>query len=248
MPTSVPTRPAFAGMKRLFSALLGLLPSQCALCRAWPNAVLCSACLDQFAVAVPRCRRCALAVPPGQPICGGCVRDPPPLAECVAACDYEWPWSACVSRFKFAGEAGWATPLAAVLQRHPRATHLIDTADLVLPMPLSLERLRERGFNQSLELARRLAPGRSNPHVLLRPIHTPPQSGLSRADRLRNLRGAFAVAPDLADAVRGRRVLLIDDVMTTGASLSAAAQVLRQVGATQVTGLVLARTPQPGWT
>lgn len=245
MPSSAPTRLRLPAA-RLFSALLDLLPSQCALCRAWPDEVLCRACLDQFAVPVPRCRHCALAVPPGQPVCGACLRDPPPLDECVAACDYDWPWSACVSRFKFAGEAGWAAPLAAVLRRHPRAADLIDAADLVLPMPLSQERLRERGFNQSLELARRLAPGRCNAHVLLRPVHTPPQSGLSRADRLRNLRGAFAVEPARAHGLRGRAVLLVDDVMTTGASLSAAARVLRQAGAAQVTALVLARTPAPG--
>ncbi|WP_295380665.1 ComF family protein [uncultured Pseudacidovorax sp.] len=245
MPTSAPTRLRLPAA-RLFSALLGLLPSQCALCRAWPDEVLCRACLDQFAVPVPRCRHCALTVPPGQPVCGACLRDPPPLDECVAACDYDWPWSACVSRFKFAGEAGWAAPLAAVLRRHPRAADLIDAADLVLPMPLSQERLRERGFNQSLELARRLAPGRCNAQVLLRPVHTPPQSGLSRADRLRNLRGAFAVEPARAHGLRGRAVLLVDDVMTTGASLSAAARVLRQAGAAQVTALVLARTPAPG--
>ncbi|MBP6894954.1 MAG: ComF family protein [Gammaproteobacteria bacterium] len=245
MPTSAPTRLRLPAA-RLFSALLDLLPSQCALCRAWPDEVLCRACLDQFAVPVPRCRHCALAVPPGQPVCGACLRDPPPLDECVAACDYDWPWSACVSRFKFAGEAGWAAPLAAVLRRHPRAADLIDAADLVLPMPLSQERLRERGFNQSLELARRLAPGRCNAHVLLRPVHTLPQSGLSRADRLRNLRGAFAVEPARAHGLRGRAVLLVDDVMTTGASLSAAARVLRQAGAAQVTALVLARTPAPG--
>lgn len=245
MPTSAPTR-LHSPAVRLFSALLGLLPSQCALCRAWPGEVLCGTCLDQFAVPVPRCVRCAIAVPPGQPTCGACLRDPPSLDECVAASDYDWPWSACIARFKFGGEAGWAAPLAAVLARHPRTPHLLDTADLVLPMPLSAERLRERGFNQSLELARRLAPGRCDAHLLLRPVHTSPQAGLSRHDRLRNLRGVFAVAPSSASAVRGRTVLLVDDVMTTGASLAAAAQVLRQVGAARVNALVLARTPAPG--
>ncbi|HZF85986.1 MAG TPA: phosphoribosyltransferase family protein, partial [Burkholderiaceae bacterium] len=111
--------------------------------------------------------------------------------------------------------------------------------------PLHVQRLRERGFNQALELARRLAPGRCDPALLLRLRDTPSQAGLPRAQRLRNLRGAFALEPLRRAEVDGRRVLLVDDVMTTGASLAAAAQVLREAGARQVDALVLARTPAP---
>ena len=99
----------------------------------------------------------------------------------------------------------------------------LEQCDLVLPMPLAPARLRERGFNQALELARRLAPGKTDATLLLRTRDTPPQSGLARAERLRNLRGAFALEPLRADAVRGRRIVLVDDVMTSGASLFAAA-------------------------
>ena len=118
----------------------------------------------------------------------------------------------------------------------------IEQCDLVLPMPLSTQRLRQRGFNQAHELARRLSPDKTDATLLLRTRDTLAQSTLPRADRLRNLIGAFALEPLRPDAVRGRRLVLIDDVMTSGASLFAAATVLRTAGASHVTAVVLART------
>ncbi|MFT4268811.1 MAG: phosphoribosyltransferase family protein, partial [Xenophilus sp.] len=215
----------------------------CALCRAWPARPLCDACTARFAAPAPRCRTCALRVPAGIERCGECLRHPPALDTCLAACDYAWPWPGCIERFKFQGEPGWAGPLAALMLAAPGAAALIAQAERVLPMPLHPRRLRERGFNQALALARRLAPARCDATLLLRLRDTPPQSGLTRARRLRNLRGAFAVEPLRAGLVHGRRILLVDDVMTTGASLAAAAQALREAGAARVDALVLARTP-----
>lgn len=112
----------------------------------------------------------------------------------------------------------------------------------MLPLPLSRERLRQRGFNQALELARQLAPGKTRSDVLLRLRDTPAQSALPREARLRNVRGAFGVADGQVRTVAGQHVLLVDDVMTSGATLSGAAQALRAAGAARVTALVLART------
>ena len=118
----------------------------------------------------------------------------------------------------------------------------LDAADRVLAVPLSTERLRERGFNQSALLARQLAGTKVDCHTLLRLHATEAQSGLPRAQRLRNLRGAFAVEPARAASLRGQRVVLIDDVMTTGATLHAATLALREAGVAHVTATVLART------
>ena len=239
---SMPLLAAAHGLARRAGAGLGALPSQCAVCHAWPSRALCDACVGRFAQPVPRCRTCALRVPESETQCGECLRHPPPLDLCLAACDYDWPWTDCISRFKFEGQAGWATPLALLMHSMPWAEQALESADRVLPMPLFPRRLRERGFNQSLELARRLAPGRVDAQLLLRLRDTPAQSGLNRAQRLHNLRGAFAPAPLRTHEVRGARLLLIDDVMTTGASLSSAAQALRDAGAAGVSALVLART------
>lgn len=230
------------GLAQRAGGWLGALPSQCAVCRAWPARALCEACVTRFAQPAPRCRTCALRVPPGVTQCGECLRHPPPLSLCLAACDYDWPWNDCIARFKFEGEAGWAAPLALLMRGMPLARQALDEAQRVLPMPLFRARLQARGFNQSLALARQLAPDRCDAALLLRLRDTPAQSGLRRAQRLHNLRGAFALAPLRAAEVRGQRLLLVDDVMTTGASLFSAAQVLRDAGAAQVTALVLART------
>jgi ComF family protein len=177
--------------------------------------------------------------------CVDCVLHPPPLDACLAACPYAWPWPETIAEFKFRGDAGKAAPLSTLLRSAPWVEPAIERADLVLPMPLAPARLRERGFNQAHELARRLAPRKTDATLLLRIRETSAQSGLKRAERLRNLHGAFALEPLRATAVRDRRVVLVDDVMTSGASLFAAAQVLRAGGAAHITAVVLARTELP---
>lgn len=220
---------------------------QCAVCRRWPARPLCDACVDRFAQPVPRCATCALplaGVTGGAARCGACLRQPPPLDRCIAAVTWAYPWSACVARYKFAGQAGWAATLASLTRNAPWVEPALDEADALIPMPLSAQRLRERGFNQALELSRRLSPAKTDPRTLLRIRDTVPQRALDRAGRLRNVHGAFAVEPSRAGRVRGRRLLLVDDVMTSGASLHAAAAALRQAGAAQVSALVFARTDE----
>jgi len=234
-----------SGPAALFTSLLARLPSQCAVCRAWPSRPVCDACVARFAPPVPRCSGCALRLPEGVGRCGECVKSPPPLDACFAACTYAWPWPDAIAAFKFRGEAGWAGPFATLLRSAPWVEPALEACDIVLPMPLAPGRLRERGFNQSHELARRLASSKADAGLLLRTRETPAQSGLSRADRLRNLRGAFAVEPLRAHELRGRRIVLVDDVMTSGASLFAAAGALREAGAAHVTAIVLARTDPP---
>lgn len=173
--------------------------------------------------------------------CGACVREPPPLDGCVAAVSYTFPWAGLIVAFKFQAQPGHATLLAAVLRHAPWVEPALDHAERVLPMPLSAQRLRTRGFNQAHELARRLAPDKTDPSLLLRIRDTAPQSALSRTARLRNVRHAFAVDPLRVGQLAGRRVVLVDDVMTSGASVFAAAAALRQAGAAHVTALVLAR-------
>ncbi|MBK6615633.1 ComF family protein [Ottowia sp.] len=220
-------------------------PSQCLICRAWPAQPVCRACAARFAPPGTRCESCALPVPAGVARCGACLREPPPLDLCLAAVPYQWPWTGCIARLKFHQDAGLAAPLADLLTRAPGVADALALADLVLPMPLSPERLAERGYNPSVLLARRLAPARCRIDLLVRTRHTPPQRGLARADRLRNVRGAFSVDPLRAHELHERRVALVDDVMTTGASLHEAARALRDAGARHVVALAFARTDEP---
>jgi predicted amidophosphoribosyltransferase len=143
---------------RPLTSLLARLPSQCEVCRAWPSRRVCDACVARFAPPAARCGSCALPVPEGVIRCGECVGDPPPLDACLAACTYAWPWPDCIAQFKFRGEAGWAGPLATLMRSVPWVEPALEQCDNVLPMPMAPARLRERGFNQALELARRPRP------------------------------------------------------------------------------------------
>lgn len=147
-----------------------------------------------------------------------------------------------VGRFKFGGEAGWAGTFADLLLRDAMVQDALGAARWVVAMPLSRERLAQRGFNQAHELARRLAPAKTDAGLALRVRDTAAQADLDHDGRQANVRRAFALEPARASSVRGGHVLLVDDVMTTGASLFALAQVFREAGAAAVTGVVFART------
>ncbi len=123
----------------------------------------------------------------------------------------------------------------------PQIQQLLAQTDCVIPVPLSAGRLRERGFNQSALLARQLSFELVNEKVLWRLRHTPPQSGLDRSTRLNNLLHSMAVNPLMQNAVRHRRILLVDDVLTTGSTLNVCTQTLLSAGAKQVSCAVLAR-------
>jgi ComF family protein len=233
----------------LTALLTAHLPARCEVCRTWPARPVCDSCAQRFATPVARCIRCACRLPQGlstagqgPTTCTECLRAPPPLDACHAALSYAFPWPDLIARFKFQGEPGWARTFAAIMRAVPGVAQVLQAADRVLPLPLGPRRLAERGYNQAHELARRLAPGREDARSLLRARDTAPQSTLGHDDRLANVRSAFVVDPSRAAALRGAHLLLVDDVMTSGATLAAAAQALRRAGAARVTALVLART------
>lgn len=228
-------------LRGLLKSISDRVPSQCAVCHAWPSEPLCEACVVLFAQPQSRCPTCALPVAAGITQCGACIKQPPPLDACVAAVDYAYPWSRLIREFKFHARPGWASSFATLMRSAPWVEPALERARFVLPMPLSAQRLRERGFNQALELAQQLAPGKTDATLLLRIRHSAPQSALGREQRLRNVQHAFAVEPLRAHELTGARVVLVDDVMTSGASVHAAAATLRQAGAQHVTAIVLAR-------
>jgi len=227
---------------RLLKGMARAAPARCEVCHAWPAQPVCPACEARFAGPCHRCRTCAAALPDGIDQCGRCLRTQPALDACHAAVSYGYPWSGLVARFKFAGEAGWAHAFADLLARDLAVRHDLQAAHSVVPMPLSPQRLAQRGFNQAHELARRLAPAKVDPRLALRVRDTESQADLHHDARLANVRRAFAIDPARAASVRGQAVVLVDDVMTTGASLGALAQVFREAGAASVAAVVFART------
>jgi ComF family protein len=223
------------------------LPAECAVCRGWGRTRLCAACLGRYTNRAPRCLRCAIELPAGPLTCGRCLHDPPPYARCVAAFDYAAPWDHPIARFKFHAALDLGGVFADRLVDAVRAS-AAPLPDLILPVPLAEARLRERGYNQAWELARRL--GRrlrvsGDATLLLRLRETPHQLALPIEARAGNVRGAFAVEPRRRAELAGRHVALVDDVMTTGATVAEAARVLLAAGAAPVQVWVLARTPRP---
>ncbi len=181
-------------------------------------------------------------MPQGQTLCGACVREPPPFERSVAVLDYAAPWDALIRDFKFHARPELAGLFAALLREALRNE---PAPDLIVPAPLSAARLRERGFNQSWEIARRLG-HRADAHLLLRIRDTPHQADLPLERRASNVRGAYAVEPLRRRELEGRHIALVDDVMTTGATAAEMARTLLAAGAYSVHLWVLARTPAPG--
>lgn len=129
------------------------------------------------------------------------------------------------------------------MQREERIGELLESVDIVMPLPLAPERLEERGFNQALELAKHLAKHKIDSSSLIRTRDTAPQRLLDREARQRNVANAFALQANTDLAFKGKHVLLVDDVTTTGATLAAAAAPLYRAGATRISAVVIARTP-----
>jgi ComF family protein len=213
-----------------------LLSQFCLLCSAASDQPLCAACN----AALPRlpsvrCVTCALPVPDGN-ICGACLAHPPRYDRTTAVFAYAFPVDALIQRFKYGGGLAIAPLLSNSL-----GCAVAETPDLIIPMPLSPHRLRERGFNQALEIARGVGRMTRIPVVAnacRKIIETPPQAALPWKERTKNIRGAFVCDADLG----GASVAVIDDVMTSGATLNELARNLRRAGAAHVSAWVVART------
>lgn len=226
--------------RRVSGALFG---GACFLCRGAAGGLLCTACdADLPRLSGPLCPRCALESPAGA-VCGRCLSRAPHYDATVAALAYRFPADVLMHALKFEGELALA-PLLGGLLEVAIAAAPPARVDAVVPVPLSPRRLRERGANQAIELARpaaRAAGARLDPGLCERVRDTPPQLGLPLAGRAANVRGAFA-CPGL---VAGLSVAVVDDVMTTGATLDEIARALKAAGATRVVNWVVARTPPP---
>jgi ComF family protein len=226
-------------------SLLGRLAAtvfggSCYICRgaAGGGALICAACERELPSLPPeRCPRCALPAP-GAQLCGRCIADPPAFDATTAAFAYAFPADVLVKALKFKSELALAPYLAAHLAAKLDPARAVD---LIIAVPLHPLRLAERGYNQTVEIARVLS--RSTRTALAtggceRLRDTPAQTGLPLGARTHNVRGAFACSLALA----GRRVALVDDVMTTGATLDALAGAVKRAGAVSVENWVVART------
>ncbi len=245
--------------RRAANALLTVtLAPRCAGCPAVLEAPLagpvCAACWAAVGpVTPPACRVCGQPLPSWRTIsveterCAACRRRPPVFARGAVVGLYDGPLRAILHAFKYDGRRSLAGPLGTLLKAAGGPT--LEGADAVVPVPLHPWKRLRRGFNQASDLARQLE--RPVVHALWRRSATRAQAGLTPGERRRNVRAAFAPSPWLTRrarerAVRGRVVVLVDDIMTTGATLDACALQLLRLGAAEVRALAVARAVRPG--
>lgn len=227
-----------------------VLPLHCLLCGGdgEHGRDLCSACMAELVRNQPCCPRCALPLQTPAPLCGECLQHPPPFDAAFAPFVYAHPLDLLLTRLKFGRSlaAGrvlsdlWNETITAFSPRLP---------DFFVPVPLHRSRLRERGYNQALELIRPLARALRIPlaeSLLSRTRATPAQANLDAATRRQNLRGAFEFQASALGGMAAERahVALIDDVMTTGTTLRECARVLRRAGVGRIDVWALARAPR----
>lgn len=214
-----------------------LLPSSCLLCASDSrHELLCPDCAADLPLLPDhRCPLCAEQTTHGER-CGACLKDPPYFDRTIALLRYDFPLDRIIHALKYGHQLAVAQWCGRRLARQLAANDF----DYIIPLPLHTERLRERGFNQSAEIARALGNCLDLPvdrSAVVRTRATPPQADLAHKERRRNVRGAFECRADFS----GRRLLLLDDVMTTGATVNECARVLKLHGAASITVGVIAR-------
>jgi ComF family protein len=191
----------------------------------------------------PACSRCAISLPqPG--ICGPCLRRPPPFSAAVAALHWQSPVDFLLHRFKYQRRLELGVVLGEYLAEQ-LLSQQATMPELLLPTPLHPQRLRSRGFNQALEISHIVAARLAltvTTGLLLRSRPTLSQTGLAPRDRRRNIRGAFNVNARRADELRGRHVVIVDDVLTTGSTAAEMSRTLLRAGVTRVDIWTIARS------
>jgi ComF family protein len=235
------------GMRRLRHVVRGLeqqlMPVACAFCGrelAADAAPVCPECRAELPWIDPACRQCGMPLPakrPGGVSCGRCQRRPPPFTTVVAPLRYEFPVDAAIKALKFRRKLHYVPAFTAILGEAAR--RLPPGIDGLLPVPLHWRRQLRRGFNQAAELCRALEADLRLPVLqqVRRTRSTPYQSGLGAEARRANLRGAFRLCKDTAL----QHVLIVDDVVTTGATCSQLAALLKAAGVAEISVLAIAR-------
>ena len=226
---------------------LAIFKQNCVLCASQEanSHAVCKPCLN----ALPwhpktSCPQCGLAS--SGMVCGSCLNSPPDFDAMISVFSYAFPVDAMMLRYKYGSMLNLGSTFGEFLAEKVNVENCLKNIDLIIPMPMHPQRLKERGFNQALEIAKVLTKNckekldytKLDYTSAERQTLTPPQASLPLKERVKNIKGAFKVSGDLS----GKRIAIVDDVMTTGASLNELAKTLKKAGASHVECWVVART------
>lgn len=246
-------------LKRLGIATEFFAPRRCPLCgkivlhdkpEFW-----CESCWEQALpwIRQPFCHRCGAPfdifpdrTSEDEVLCGECLSESPAYDMIRSACAYDGIAAKLITALKYGKRLFYVPPLVELLEQAFTRWLSEESIDLIIPVPLHEEKLKERGFNQSLLLAKELAKKVAIPisySVLIKVRKTPPQATLHKTERKKNLQKAFAISSTWKEQLRNASVLVVDDVITTGTTIQECAKVLKGSGAAKVIGLSVARTP-----
>lgn len=224
------------------------VPSCCTACQHWPAYGLCNACYQLYRKSARRCYVCAIELPADccSALCGQCLNNTFAFDHTIAAVSYIEPWSKMIRDFKFNQHTVKTQTIARLMQLKIMSEQ-VPLPDFLIPIPNACNRIRERGYNQAWEITKflgRLLQIPSIPDVLIRHKEEASQTQRSKKERMTALKNAFENNASQTSKIYEKHVALIDDVMTTGATVDSAAQILKKAGARQVSVWVFARTPQ----
>ena len=227
-----------------------LLPTSCIGCREFQTATICQKCRKRLKDSqINRCAQCALPIAPHEknPLCTGCLRKRPAFDTTLCLDSYGGFLTEAIHSYKYQHQIAIAHGLLdAWLDIHPKGLQNSQAVDWILPIPLSQEKLHQRGFNQSWELCKIFSKKlkiRSNWKVLNRIHIEGNQVSASKQERAQRLDNVFSITPKNISLIKNKNIVLVDDVMTTGATLSVIAQLLKDFGAQSVHNWVILRTP-----
>ena len=230
-------------MPPLFSAFLDLIfPHRCTFCDSISTEPICTKCVGSVNfISPPICNVCGVPFKSDavkSHTCGECMKKKRHFGWARGVLVYDDATAKAIHRFKYGHDTTYSRPFGSIM-----ADYSLEGFDLIIPVPLHIKRLRERGFNQSLLLANAIGKRQGipvDPYILKRTRWTVPQVNLTGRERKGNVKGAFEVCGD----VRGKRILIVDDVYTTGATVSECSKVLKRSGAKEVCVFTLSRTAE----
>ncbi|HSF71028.1 MAG TPA: ComF family protein [Methylotenera sp.] len=237
-----------------------LFRQNCVLCNAYIDALeatnaqvnrhaVCSPCLNDLPwhpkTSCPQCGLASSGAGLYRTVCGNCINSAPDFDTTHAVFLYQFPIDSMMQRYKYGKSLNIGNIFGQFLGIKMQPEAHADNIDLVIPMPMHPQRLKERGFNQALEIAKVLTKNckeKLDFKSVIRQTLTPPQASLPLKERVKNIKGAFKVNGDSPNQFQGKRIAIVDDVMTSGASLNELAKTIKQAGAVHVECWVIART------